>query len=192
MPQTLSTAELRRQNRNLIYQYLYHAKEPVTKQTISNALSMSLPTVTQNFRDLMDSGLIRWGHTLESTGGRKPKTIEIVADARIAIGMEIGKETLRLVAVDLRGTRIADALVYQPFSASTDYYMMLSTEIEHLIDTHHLNRDCLLGIGIALPGIVNEQSGLLDIAPSLNIRHSNLQPLFRYIPYPVRLENDAT
>ena len=192
MPQTLSTAELRRQNRNLIYHYLYHAKEPVTKQAISNTLSMSLPTVTQNFRDLMESGLIRWGHTLQSTGGRKPKTIEIVADARIAIGVEIAKETIRLVAVDLRGTRIADALIYQPFSCSEEYYALLSTEIERLIDTHHLNRDCLLGVGITLPGIVNAQTGMLEIAPSLNVREVNLDPLFQRIPYPVRLENDAT
>ena len=35
MPQTLSTAELRRQNRNRIYQFLYHSTGPVTKQMIS-------------------------------------------------------------------------------------------------------------------------------------------------------------
>ena len=49
MPQTLSTAELRRQNRNRIYQFLYHSTGPVTKQMISEGLSLSLPTITQNF-----------------------------------------------------------------------------------------------------------------------------------------------
>ena len=87
MPQTLSTAELRRQNRNRIYQFLHHSTGPVTKQMISEGLSLSLPTITQNFRDLMESGLIRWGHSLDSTGGRKPKTIEVIDDARIALGV---------------------------------------------------------------------------------------------------------
>ena len=54
----ISTAELRRQNRNNIYRYFYDAQTPKTKQDIANDLSLSLPTVTQNLRELMDAGLI--------------------------------------------------------------------------------------------------------------------------------------
>lgn len=192
MSQTLSTAELRRQNRNRIYQFLYHATGSVTKQMISEGLSLSLPTITQNFRDLMESGLIRWGHPLDSTGGRKPKTIEIIDDARIAIGVEITMEAIRLVAVDLRGNRMAGTLVPCRFSDSDDYFTILGTEIERLIQTNHFDRKKILGVGIALPGILEKGTGLIELAPSLNIRKMTVQTLTRHIRYPVRVENDAT
>ncbi|MDO5548417.1 MAG: ROK family protein [Eubacteriales bacterium] len=192
MPQTLSTAELRRQNRNRIYQHLYHTSEPVTKQAISKNLSLSLPTITQNFRDLMESGLIRWGHSLDSTGGRKPKTIEIIDDARIAIGIEITRDTLRLVVVDLRGNRLTDAVVPCRFSNDDSYFTLLSTEVERLIQSNRLDRNKLLGVGIAFPGILAAKTSLIELAPSLNIRKMMVETLTKHIRYPVRVENDAT
>jgi predicted NBD/HSP70 family sugar kinase len=187
-----STAELRRQNRNRIYQYLYHASFPVTKQAIANALSLSLPTITQNFRDLMDVGLIRWGHSLDSTGGRKPKTIEIIDDARIAIGIEITLDMLRLVVVDLRGNHLVHTVVPCRFSNTDSYFSLLNTKIEQLIQKNQIDCSKLLGIGIALPGILEVDSGVIELAPSLNIHKMTAETLTKYISYPVRVENDAT
>lgn len=192
MPQTLSTAELRRQNRNRIYQFLYHSTGPVTKQMISEGLSLSLPTITQNFRDLMESGLIRWGHSLDSTGGRKPKTIEVIDDARIALGVEITMDAIRLVAVDLRGSCLADTLVPLRFFDSDEYLCRLEEEIERLIQTNHFDRKKLLGVGIALPGVLEKETGVIALAPSLNIRKMTVQSITRHIHFPVRVENDAT
>ena len=44
----LSTAELRKQNRNRVYRYLTALWEPVTKQELAFRLSKSLPYPTEN------------------------------------------------------------------------------------------------------------------------------------------------
>ena len=53
-----NTAELRRQNRNRVFRYIYSSETPVSKQDIAHNLSLSLPTVGQNLRELLDAGLL--------------------------------------------------------------------------------------------------------------------------------------
>ena len=67
---TVNNLEVRKANRNRIYRYI-HQKKQVSKQEIAHALRMSLPTVTQNLKDLMDQSLVTEAGMLESTGGRK-------------------------------------------------------------------------------------------------------------------------
>ena len=45
-----NTAELRRQNRNRVFRYIYSSETPVSKQDVAQNLSLSLPTVGQNLR----------------------------------------------------------------------------------------------------------------------------------------------
>ena len=78
----ISTAELRRQNRNNIYRYFYDAQTPKTKQDIANDLSLSLPTVTQNLRELMDAGLIEYAGLIDSNGGRRARSMQMCADVQ--------------------------------------------------------------------------------------------------------------
>lgn len=67
-----STIEVRRANRNRVFRYLYEATEPVTKQDLAYALSMSLPTLTQNLNELLEEGLIDNSETADSSGGASP------------------------------------------------------------------------------------------------------------------------
>lgn len=84
-----STAEVRRANRNRVYRYLYGAEETVTKQDLAYALSMSLPTLTQNLNELLEEGLIDNSETADSSGGRKPRILTVIPDARYAVGVEL-------------------------------------------------------------------------------------------------------
>lgn len=81
-----STIEVRRANRNRVFRYLYEATEPVTKQDLAYALSMSLPTLTQNLNELLEEGLIDNSETADSSGGRKPRILTVVPGARYAVG----------------------------------------------------------------------------------------------------------
>ena len=80
----LSTVELRKQNRNRVYRYLIGQWKPVTKQELAFQLSMSLPTLTQNLNELTEMGLIDRSITTDSTGGRRPRLIVPLPNARFA------------------------------------------------------------------------------------------------------------
>ena len=63
--------ERRRKTRSSIYRYLYETGDFCSKQSLANALSLSLPTVYQNLNELMDAGLVEYSGEQRSTGGRK-------------------------------------------------------------------------------------------------------------------------
>ena len=66
--------ERRRQTRSSIYQYLYGTAEFCSKQSLARELSLSLPTVYQNLKELMDAGLVDYSGEQRSTGGRRAMT----------------------------------------------------------------------------------------------------------------------
>ena len=90
--------DLRRKNRNRIFRLIYE-KQQISRQEISNTLSLSLPTVNQNLKELSAEGLIEFTGTFSSTGGRRPTIIELASKSFISIGAEISASMIRFVAV---------------------------------------------------------------------------------------------
>lgn len=186
-----STAELRRVNRNRVYRYIYGATEPVTKQDLAWALSMSLPTLTQNLTELLAEGLIDNSEIADSTGGRKPRILSMVPSARFAVGAELSPHHIRMVAVDLSLRELAFHVLERPFRTDEAYAMGLAQDLELFLEENHLQRDKLLGVGLTLPGVVDADQQLLVTAPTLQISRMDLRTLTRCIPYPTFCGNDA-
>ena len=97
----VNSNERRRQTRSNVYHYLYGAQEFCTRQSLAQALDLSLPTIYQNLTDLVDAGLVRYAGQSQSTGGRKASGLAIVPDARVAVGIALTEDRLRFSAADL-------------------------------------------------------------------------------------------
>lgn len=111
----LSASEVRRINRNRVYMYLYSQELPKTKRDIEQNLHVSMPTVTQNLKELLEKELIAYVGTEESTGGRKARQIAINPLARFAVGIELSPKHIRYVAVDLCAREIAFSEIAEQF-----------------------------------------------------------------------------
>lgn len=186
-----STAEVRRANRNRVYRYLYGAEETVTKQDLAYALSMSLPTLTQNLNELLEEGLIDNSETADSSGGRKPRILTVIPDARYAVGVELSSNHIRLVALDLQVREVGFRVVQRPFRADREYADQLAQTIESFLDETKVPREKLLGVGITVPGIVEGDQARLTGAYTLGIQRLDVGTLVDRIPYPVHVVNDA-
>ncbi len=186
-----TTLDLRENNRRRIYNYVYDSPAPVTKQEIAGALNLSLPTVSGNLAEFLEGGLLTYSGTLASTGGRKPRAIALVPDARFAVGIAIMDDAVRLCAVDLKAQELAYQKVKQPFSNEKSYYQNLADQLEQFLDEHALDRNRLLGVGITLPGIVEKDRDIVTFAPTLGLHNEKLQTNLECFPYEVDVENDA-
>ena len=183
----------RRQTRNNIYRYIYDAKGFCSRQSLSKELGLSLPTVYQNLADLMSVGLVRDSGELQSTGGRKASGLSIVPDARVAVGISVTEHRLRLAAADL----LLNELAYQevdstPIASFADMGELLAQSLEQFLDGFSMNREKLLGVGIALPAVMSPDSRYITAAPTLRLKDTSLEGLTDSIPYPTYVENDAT
>ena len=75
---SITNMEVKKNNRNRIYRYICNC-QTVSNPDISYALKISLPTVTQNTRELIEMGLVREIGELQSTGGRRAKALAAAA-----------------------------------------------------------------------------------------------------------------
>jgi len=188
-----SAAGRRRRTRNNIYRYIYDAKDFCSRQSLALELGLSLPTVYQNLSELMSAELVRDSGELQSTGGRKASGLSIVPDARIAVGISVTEHHLRLSAADLLLNEMAyQKVAHGPISSFADLGESLSRALEEFLDQFSLDRQRLLGVGIALPAVMSPDSRYITAAPTLKLRDCSLEGLTDSIPYPTYVENDAT
>ena len=183
--------DLRRKNRNRIFRLIYE-KQQISRQEISNTLSLSLPTVNQNLKELSAEGLIEFTGTFSSTGGRRPTIIELASKSFISIGAEISASMIRFVAVDLLGERIGATRIMRRFNDSPAYFETFAANLETFLNQNGIPRNCITGVGISLPGIISPDSKTLETAPTLGVTHFPLARFSDAIPYSCLFDNDAS
>lgn len=186
----MTTIEVKRINRSKVYQMIYE-KRSISKQELAQELHMGLTTVTQNLKALEEDGWIHRTGYYESTGGRKAQAIEIVPNARTAIGAFILKHSILLVAVDLYGNIMEQKTVAEPFSATETYFQFLGKEIMRFANHVESNPDKISGVGIAIQGILSPDRSKIQYGKLLQHTGLNTADLTRYIPYPCFTEHDS-
>lgn len=190
MEQTMNTTVLRQTNRRRVYRYIYESAQPVTKQEIAGDLSLSLPTVSSDLAELLEEGLVFCSGTQESTGGRKPQTYALNPKARVTVGMCLLDDNAQLLAIDMRGEELGCRDLPIPFAHTPEYYQTISRHLEEFIDGCGLDRDRLLGVGIAIPGIIDQAEGRLVMSPTLELWDIPLEEIYQHFSrYPTFIEN---
>lgn len=193
MDLNVNITERRKQTRSAIYQYLYRHQGFCSKQTIAQEMGISLPTVYQNLAELMDAGLVGFSGEQRSTGGRRAMGLDIVPNARLAISIYVASSYVRFAVVDLRLQEQCYRSIRRKFDADFDSFVQfLASELEAFLDENHIDRQKLLGVGIALPGVISADQRSMVFAPTLHMKNISLRNLQETIPYPVQVQNDGT
>lgn len=189
-PEALTTAEIRRLNCEKIFIYIYRSKR-TSKQTIAQALGLSLPTVTQNLKILENLGLIERNGFYESTGGRKAQVIHCVQDARIAIGVTVLQESLNVCAIDLSAQIIREAQYPLTFQNTDSYYQQVGRLVTDFTNSLSYPAEQILGIGISIQGLVSPDGEQVIYGSILQNTGTPRQTFQKYLPYPCRLLHDT-
>lgn len=185
-----TTKELREINRSRIFQLIYD-KKMVSRQEIAEQLFLSLPTVNQYLKELIDRKLITYSGNYESTGGRKPQIITLNESAKTAIGLSITKNSIRIAAVDLYGCVIANEKISLLFRNEDAYGKSLAELVQQFLDQTGIQEKQVLGVGFAIPGIFYHGSERIETAPSLDAGSFPVEMLTKYIKYKAIADNDA-
>ncbi len=179
--------------RSRIYRTLYSSPDFCSRQSLARDCEISLPTLHQYLTELFQAGLIRSSGEERATGGRRVQGLDIVPDARIALGISVTGQHLRLAAADLRLRELAYRRV--PFALPSHLQRAdgaLAGIIEQFLDDCRLDRSRLLGVGITIPGLISPDESRITFAPTLDIQDAPLYPLTRGVAYSVHVENDGT
>lgn len=187
---TVNSMDVKKINRNAIYKFLYK-HEPISIQEIAYSLKMSLPTVTQNLKELQEKDLVMEAGLFESTGGRKAKAMAYNSRAKFAIGLDITQNHVGIVVIDLSGKVLNHIRKQYPFVYSKEYFAGVGSLVEQFITASSIARDKILGVGIALPAILSADKETVKYAAVIDFKGGSVQDFAEFLPYSCLLSNDA-
>jgi predicted NBD/HSP70 family sugar kinase len=134
---------------------------PTSRVTMARDLDLSPATVTEATKWLIQHGVLEALDFEPSVGGRPARLLGLVATAGHAIGVKVATDHLALVDVRLDGEVVASS--FEPFDVmAPDPAERLSASLRPFCAEAS---SPLLGIGVAVPGIVSRPDvGSVDAA----------------------------
>ncbi len=173
---------------NILNYMLNHGD--TSKVELAKELNISMPTVLSNVNELMEKGLVTEKGELESTGGRKAVLIGLQKNYRYALGIDITANHLGMVLVNLGGEVLKQERIRMKFEADMSYYSMLADSLKEFYERENGNGK-ILGVGVSLPGIINQNEKVLVKSHALQLENYSLKMIEQMLAMPVYFENDA-
>lgn len=186
----VTNMEVKKQNRNRVFRYICR-NGTVSNPDISYKMNMSLPTVTQITKELIEKGLVEEKGELKSTGGRRAKALSAAVNVKQAVGLDITKNHISLVLTNLAGEILKYERIYQPYASEDAYYHKVSKKLEDFLEESGGEREKLLGIGISFPAIIDLDREMITSSHVLGLKIVPFESVSRFFSYPCFFLNDA-
>jgi len=178
-------------NRSLVINEI-RMNGPISRTDISKNLNLGLSTVTNIVEELESQNLVHEVGEADSTGGRKPILLEFNYNYGYIIGIKIEENNLIFALTNLKSEIIEKRVV--PFKKGTNSNTVLNMvveNIEKLITKIPYNKN-LMGIGVAVSGLVDQQKGKLIYSGMLNWSNVEIGNILENkFNVPVYIDNDV-
>ncbi|WP_084961239.1 ROK family transcriptional regulator [Thermoactinospora rubra] len=163
---------------------------PLSRTEIARELDLSPATVTQLTKELIRYGMLEELDLRPSRGGRPAQRLGLVGSAGRALGVKVTADHLVIVDVRLDGEVLGSW--ERPFHpASPAALEELADAVAAVVETVE-EAPPLLGIGVGVPGSVDEQAVGTVHAPTLGWPAMPVgERLRRRLNLPVLVENDV-
>lgn len=188
----ITTTEIKRTNRNNVFTEIYRTRQ-TSKQQLAETLQLSMPTITQNLKELEALNLIKKDGFYESSssGGRKAQIIRCNETARISVGVEVLKKRAYVIAVDLYGTPLKHDTLKLPFQNNELYYCALGNWINSFISSLPYDKENILGVGIAIQGLISPDRSTILFGELMDCTGLYLEEFARFIQWPCIFIHDS-
>lgn len=187
---TFSLSDIKKKNLSDIYHYIYQ-NPGCSKQTIANALTISLPTVSQHLTTLLNENLIEKSGQLMSAVGRRAMAYQIIPTARISVGIEILARNVYITALNLYGKKEAKEKFRLNFSPDQIYFEELQRIVKDFLRKYKYEEDQILGIGLGMQGLTSPDGSQMTYGKILDCTGLSIQMFSDYFSVPCKFIHDA-
>ncbi len=166
---------------------------PISRAQIAKETKLTPPTVSSNVKELIEQGIVKESMLGESQGGRKPTMLLIDNSAFSIIGVDIGPDLIECVIADLSGriSNRSSCKLTTPITNS-QFLTILNECIHTCIGSSPSSNDKIIGIGVAMHGVVEVETGTSLVAPILGLKNIPIKvELEKEFDLDVKVENDA-
>lgn len=184
--------DVRRANRAALLRPLL-LSGPLNRVALSEITGLSSGSVTNVVADLLAEGLVVEAGTEDSDGGR-PRTLLAPNPKLVAIGVDVGETGINFGAFDLQSHEIwrADIDVHPQEVGVADLVSAIAQCTQTLVCSPEFAGSQVLGVGVGVPGIVDQDEEGLIHAPALGWEAVELKrPLEQQLGVSILIDNGA-
>lgn len=171
---------------------------PLSRVEIARRTQLTAQTVTNITRNLIQSRMILEADRLREGRGAPSIPLKINPDGAFSIGLDLDKDHLTGVLVDLLGTPRQQINRELKFPSPDEAMVILENTAKELIGREGLSREKIWGVGLGLPGPFSVSDGMVvkDIVNPIGLPGWSNVPvreiLGKKLSLPVFIENNAT
>ena len=189
--QAANSQYIRDLNLTSIFRLIYK-HGPVSRKQLAENTGYSSATISNHVRRLYDNYFVIETEKGISTGGRKPVYLTWNPERSYIIAVSIEVTKIRLILFNLK-LKIKKKVSYILNKKELKYVVeKLIGGIDKIIKQSGISKEKIMGIGIAVPGLVDSENGIINFAPNLYWKDINMK---KYIQenyrLPFILENEA-
>lgn len=156
-------------NQAVVLDMIRRAPEGISRSEIARQAGLSGQTASNAARKLIDDGLVVETGTRISGRGKPSVLLQLVGSSRYAIGVHLDPAFVTYVLMDLAGTTVLKHRSRTPSVADPSTVVAeIAGSVRHLIDESSVDPDAIVGIGLAVPGPIDIDRGIIVDPPLLD------------------------
>lgn len=150
-------------NRRIILARIRREGE-VSRADLAKITEIRPPTISAVMRDLVDEGLVEERGAGATKGGRAPRLFAIRGSIPRALGFEVNESRVLAALCDLHGEPCEEISVDFTPCSPADTVKKLMEIRDGLLNSAGVSWSTVLGVGIAMPGLIRGEEGLVRLS----------------------------
>ncbi|MGC4090062.1 MAG: ROK family protein [Polyangiaceae bacterium] len=184
---------MREINRSIVLDIIRRGGK-VSRTDLAKRSALTKPTVSAIVEDLLARGIVQevgYGKTVGG-GGRRARLLEFNDASAAYLGVRFGVRTTAIGVADARGgLRAVREIPSAPSDPERGIQEALAV-VDELLEEANVPRDRLQSAGVAIPGLVSQSTGVVELAPNLHWKQVPVRNLVRQsLGLPVAVVNDT-
>jgi predicted NBD/HSP70 family sugar kinase len=182
-------------NQSVILDAVRRERTGLSRVELAERTGLSAQTVSNVCRRLIDAGLIRETGKLISGPGKPRTMLQLEPRGGFAVGVHVDPAVITYVVVDLEGSVVAHSRTATSSDATPEQVVdLMARSVDALVAESGIDGSLLLGVGIASPGPIDIEEGVVLDPPMIpRWRDVRLrEALSEATGLPVLIEKDVT
>lgn len=183
--------EIKKNNENIIFEYIYNQKQGFSIAEIAETFHLSFPTVKRIFQNFLERGILIESQKIGNGVGRKAMEYLYNENFCYSVGMRILEEGFHFVLINSVGKVFLSQKKWIDSSDENIIDTFLESLLIFLKEIPENKKSLLMGVGIAIPGIFNQEARFIEFTVNHFSSFSLLQKLQEQIPFSLYIENES-
>ena len=177
-------------NRSMVFD-LIRRKGPISRAEIARTIGLSIPTVMKITEEFSHKQFVQDVGKGESSGGKRPELLELIPDSKYIIGVGVGRSKTNVLMMNLAGEVFIREIMETGGTVVPEVWISrLIRVIENVKREGGLPEKRILGMGIGMPGILDEESGKVLFSPDFKWENVDmLTPIRERFKMDITIEN---